>query len=49
MSTIPRDVLERETRRQIMDIDDPKIQDALFSLLALIHQVGEELPRKTPQ
>jgi hypothetical protein len=33
--------LEREIRRQVLDIEDRKLQDALFSLLALTIEVRQ--------
>jgi hypothetical protein len=35
----------REARRQILAVEDPKTQAALFTLLGLLHQVAEHLER----
>jgi hypothetical protein len=34
-----------EIRRSIGQVDDPKTQDALFALLALVHHLAEDLER----
>jgi hypothetical protein len=31
-------------RRQILAVDDPKIQDILFSLLGYVHELAERQP-----
>jgi len=41
MDTYEIHQLERSIRRQILDIDDRKTQDALFSMLALIVEIRE--------
>jgi hypothetical protein len=33
----------REARRQIADVEDPKAQEALFTLLGLVHQLEEQI------
>jgi hypothetical protein len=33
--------LERAIRRQVLDIEDRKLQDALFSMLALVVEVRQ--------
>jgi hypothetical protein len=33
----------REARRQVLAVTDPQAQDALFTVLGLVHQVVEEL------
>jgi hypothetical protein len=33
----------REARRQIMAVEDPKAQEALFTLLGMFHQLEEQI------
>lgn len=44
MTVLAREDL-REARRQILAVEDPKAQTALFTVLGLLHQLAEELER----
>jgi len=41
LTTYDLQQLEREIRRQVLDIDNRKLQDALFSMLALIVEIRQ--------
>lgn len=43
MNDYERRAFEREMRRQILAVDDPKTQDILFSLLGYVHELAEQL------
>jgi len=43
LSTYEVRQLEREIRRQILAIDNPTIEDALFSMLALVVDMRQKL------
>jgi hypothetical protein len=37
----------REARRQILAVEDPKAQAALFTLLGLLHQLATQTQERT--